>query len=288
MFARALLAAALLPGCADPPAAVAACPGAQPAAGAGAIAPGLLAEASGLVESGAQPGVFWVVEDSGGGRRIHAFDGASGALAGRLEVQVGAAFTDAEDLGRSGAPGAPGTLWVADTGDNERARSAVRLVAVAEPAGPVAGEQAVDARVLTVTLEGGPADIEALLVDPGGAEAVLVGKSKGQAPLWRVPLDAGDTVDAPRVGSVAVEALGRKPSGGAVSPDGTRVALRSEDAILLWERDPAQPLAEALAGAPCLLPAPDEPNGEALAFAGRGLWSLSEGDAPSFFEIAVE
>lgn len=287
MFARVTSVAALALACADPPAAAAACPGAGAPAAAGSIAAGLLTEASGIVESGGVPGLLWVVEDSGGGRLLHAFDAASGSLRGRLVVPAGAAFTDAEDLGRSGAPGA-GTLWVADTGDNERARSAVRLVAVAEPSAAPASEVPVEARVLTVTLEGGPADIEALLVDPSGSEALLIGKSKGNAPIWRVSLGAGDAVSATRVGSVDVAALGRKPSGGAVSADGTRVALRSEDAILVWERDPAQSLAEALAGAPCRLPAPDEPNGEALAFGGRGLWTLSEGEAPSIFEIPLE
>jgi hypothetical protein len=77
-------------------------------------------------------------------------------------------------------------------------------------------------------------------------------------------------------------------SGGDISADGTRIALRREDAAVLWERCEAESIASALARSAHALPVmgpPTEPNGEGIAFLreGIGYVTISEGDDPTLY-----
>jgi hypothetical protein len=68
-----------------------------------------------------------------------------------------------------------------------------------------------------------------------------------------------------------------------VSADGTEVAVRTYANVLVWHRDPAQPVASAFAALPCTGPVPNEVQGEAIAFRpdGRGYVTMSEGTRPT-------
>jgi hypothetical protein len=80
------------------------------------------------------------------------------------------------------------------------------------------------------------------------------------------------------------------PSGAAISQDGKYLALRREDAGLIWSRQSGQSIADLLRDAPVNLPLvglPDEPNGEAIAFlpGGGGYLTLSEGEKERVYQF---
>ncbi|HZG92555.1 MAG TPA: hypothetical protein VEZ42_20285 [Pseudonocardia sp.] len=242
-----------------------------------------LAELSGLlVEAGA------AVAMADGGRRVllHRLDGVfDDGPAPRVCVlddtrTVDINPYDAEDLAR----GPDGALWVADTGDNDRRRETVAVIVV-----PADGE----ARLHRLTYPDGPHDAEALLVDPAG-RPVIVTKDLGQAGVYRTaePPDGVGPTPLVRVGEVVLPpsdssggplgSIGaRLVTGAAATADGRVVALRTYTDAWLYpapEGDPATALTEN--PAPVRVPLPDEPQGEAIAFAPDGtLLSGSEARA---------
>jgi hypothetical protein len=176
---------------------------------------------------------------------------------------------DAEDL----AMGPDGSLWVGDTGDNEQRRSTVALIVV-----PVQGEP----ELHRLTYPDGPHDAEALLVDARGVPTVVT-KSVGAAGIYQPegPLDGVGPTPLVHVGDLAlpsstttggpIGSLGsRTITGGAMTADGRTVALRTYTDAWLFAVPDGGTVADALRTAPVQVPLPDEPQGEALAFAADG------------------
>jgi hypothetical protein len=212
---------------------------------------------------------LWAMAD--GGRRValHRLDPETCAV---VESRTAAVDPyDAEDL----AAGPDGSLWVGDTGDNDRRRASVAVIVV-----PARGEPVLH----RLTYPDGPHDAEALLVGADGVPTVIT-KEVGRAGVYRpetgldgvgpTPLVHVADVDLPPSDSPGgpLGGLGsRTVTGAATSADGAVVALRTYTDAWLFavpERDPAA-VAAALRGTPVRVPLPDEPQGEALAFAADG------------------
>lgn len=241
-----------------------------------------LAELSGLAVVGDG---LWAMAD--GGRRVELYrlDPSTCAVVDSRIVAVDP--YDAEDL----AVGFDGTLWVADTGDNERRRPTVAVIVV-----PRAGEP----QVHRLTYPDGPHDAEALLVGADGVPTVIT-KEVGRAAVYRpegvltgpeptalvhvadVELPPSDTVGGP-IGQFG----GRTATGAALSPDGTVVALRTYTDAWLFAipAGDSRRIVDALRGVPVRVPLPDEPQGEAVAFTADGaLLSGSESRGAATGEI---
>src|SRR3712207_4730055 len=128
---------------------------------------------------------------------------------------------DPEDL----AVGADGTVWLADTGDNNGTRETVALIAL-RPDGSAA--------LFRLTYPDGPHDAEALLVAPDGTPYLVTKEVLGASRVFRpaAPLVDGGTVALADVGSVTFTLTGTPggpvgragqllATGGAVSRDGS-------------------------------------------------------------------
>lgn len=183
-------------------------------------------ESSGLAVSSTHDDLGYTVNDSGHAAEVFAIDLTSGAVVGVTSVR--ADFRDVEALALR-----DGTLWIGDVGDNDAERDDLALYAIDEP-GRESGK--VDARRFPVRLEGGPADVEALLADPGSDELFVVTKSLASAAV--LSLDESD-LDPARaaVFTTVARDLPALVTDGAFSPDGSRVALLSYGS--LWTVDPA-------------------------------------------------
>lgn len=232
-----------------------------------------LAETSGLVV--VPDGGYEVVNDSGNPSTVYRLD-ASCAVVGEIEVPHRG--RDVEDLARS----ADGTLWLADTGDNDRRRGTVAVLGV-DPRG---GET-----VTRLTYPDGAHDAESLLM-PGDRRPVIVTKDLGGRSGVYVaaePVGGGGTVALRRAGEVvvpgeAMTSLGAGAfTGGAISADGRVVALRTYADAWLHPAPggtaTADDVVAALRATPVRVPLPDEVQGEALAFAPDGTL-LSAGETP--------
>lgn len=297
-----LLTCTFAAGAAAAPAAGPACEGFGPAAVVGSVADPALLEVSGLAASRAHPDVLWAHNDSGAGPLLHAL-GPDGAALGAYEVP-GASAVDWEDLAIGPGPSdGPPVLIVGDVGDNRAQRAAVTIHRVAEPTAAPDGTggtlELLDSTV--VTYPDGPVDVEALVADPDTGDVLLITKDLfGASRVLLVPADrlgAPDAVLAADVGGFQVPldlaVLGGLPgtavTGAAAHPDGTRVLVRTYQAVLVFERPTGEPLWAAFEALPCRAPQASEPQGEAVAFtaAGDAYFTISEGSGVPVHRVEV-
>ncbi len=284
------------------------CAGAS-ASVAGAVASPDLIEISGLAASRTQD-VIWAHNDSGDTPRVFAMSLTGDDLA-TYEVR-GAEATDWEDMAIGPGPEADTDyLYLADIGDNASLRPEIVVYLAPEPVYDAASSlHAVDAEALRFVYPDGAHDAETLLVDPVSGDIIVVTKNiaGGVSGVYRAvfPQDAAVTTTLEKIaeidfaaltpaktipaGSGALpEALGKIPTGGEISPDGSITAIRTYGTIWLWQRD-GNSIAASFAQAPCEAPSAVETQGEAIAFRsdGRGYFTVSEGQNVALNAFALE
>jgi PKD repeat protein len=243
-----------------------------------------LVEASGLAAGLHNPGVLWSHNDSGDAPRLFALD-EDGTARGTFLLD-GAPEGDWEDLAIGpDADGVP-TLYVGDIGSGG-GRDTFTIFVLPEPEVPAepAAVSVADWWSFTVEFpDPAPEDANALLLDPVSGDLLIAADEGGSVGLYRAPapFGSGDVVLLERMtgftfggdafpGSDVV-------SGGAVSPLGDKLVLRTLDTGWLWRRDQAGTLADAWAGDPCEIPIATETRGEAITFSadGGGYYTTSE------------
>ncbi len=191
-----------------------------------------LREASGVATS-SRPGVFWVHNDSGDGPILYATDSLGRDL-GHLRVR-GADAVDWEDIAAGPCVVVPGRcLYIGDTGDNRSQRQRIVIYRLREPALPDSAADTLRTIDVLDTLmmryPGGPRDAEALMLTPGGSLLLASKPRAGQAHLYAVDLHRPTPRIVTDLGPLAVDvslARGRLITGGAVSPDGRWMVLRT-------------------------------------------------------------
>jgi hypothetical protein len=228
-------------------------------------------ESSGLAASADR---LWTIND--GGSRLQVFE-LDRTCRVRRVVTAGIDPYDVEDLARA----ADGTLWLADTGDNSLNRSTVAVERI-RPDG--------SATLFRLTYPDGPHDAEAILLMPSGEIYIATKEplsSNVYTPVGR--LSASRPTALRRVASIGLLPTGTPGgpvgtagqvvvTGGAVSPDGRSVALRTYTDAYVWAV-PSGDVAGALkSGDRRRLPLPPTAQGEGLAYAsdGRSLLTSTE------------
>jgi len=248
------LGAALVLGCPLPASAQAAVPAAQCQ-----ITDPRLPELSGLVAVDDQ---FLAMNDGGDQVSVFLLD----ATCQVTDVHTAALDPyDPEDM----AVAADGTVWLADTGDNDAIRSTVALIAL-RPDGSTS--------LYRLTYPDGPHDAEALLLAPDGTPYLVTKELLGASGVYRpgAALVDGGTVALAKVAGVNFTFTGTAGgpvgqvgqvlvTGGAVARDGSAIALRTYTDAYVWPLSGSD-VPTALAGAPTRIPLPDSPQGEAISF----------------------
>jgi hypothetical protein len=224
-----------------------------------------VAEASGAAASRRNPGIIWTHNDSGD-PIIFAFDTKGGAK-GRVTI-TGATVTDWEDLAVAPCPQGS-CLYIADIGDNNRARRQITIYRVAEPA--LDAQATPPAEAITLTYPDGARDAEAVFITR--EQLFVVSKTNAETTtLYRAALGTkGGTLT-----TVTRLPLDRV-TGGSISPDGEWVALRSNDELTIYR---AAELASGKAAEPrrFALTSFGEPQGEGVAIGADGvIYLVGEG-----------
>ncbi len=233
-----------------------------------------LRELSGLSGDGA--GRLWAISD-GGGRTARVYELAPDCSV-KAVLSAPAAPDDVEDLART----PDGTLWLADTGDNDRSRDTIAVIGLTS-----AGATGSAAAVTTYRMSypDGAHDAEALVVGPDRVPLIITKELFGAAGVYRpdsalgpgwgpgvrplrrvaeVDLPVSDTRGGPLAGFGT-----RTVTGAATNADGTVVALRTYTDGWLFAAPDRDPVA-ALGRPPLRVRLADEPQGEAIAFDGSG------------------
>jgi len=272
-----------------------------------------LDEASGLVASRRHEGVIWAHNDGGENPGLFAI-ATDGTDLGFHPLAIDG-VSDLEDIAMfSGSSG--DDILLADIGDNGARRSSIRIYRFAEP-DPAVIAPITDVEVVDYVCPDRPHNAEVLLVDEANRQIVIVTKEQDvvdgippefgpTAPsfVFAGPLDArgGGPVElsavgmldtplletrttAPTPNPISLSGFGGVPTGGDVSPDGALIALRTYETIWLWPRLAERTVAEALASDPCQVRVAPEDQGEAVAFFGNSLITLSEGSNQPLFEL---
>lgn len=242
-----------------------------------------IVEASGLAVTADRR---YVVND--GGERITVFELDRSCRLVRILANPTDPY-DVEDLART----PDGRLWLADIGDNRETRDTV-AIEVLSPSGAVT--------LYRFTYPDRAHDAEALLVDAADRPYIVTKNALGISGVYAPDgtLSASRTTPLRKVATLHFLPTGTPGgpvgavsqvlvTGGAVSPDGTRLALRTYTDLYLWTvRD--GDVADALRnGKPTRLPLPREEQGESVAFTpdGRSVLTTSEGLAAPVHMVAL-
>ena len=224
-----------------------------------------LPEASGVAGSRRTPGLLWSHNDSGE-PMVFALD-AAGVVKGRVRV-AGAEVTDWEDI--TVGPCAQGScLYIADIGDNNRARRQITVYRVSEPR---PGDSMTEpAEVWVGTYPDGAHDAEGAFITPAGELFIVTKESAATSALYRFPLAQGNA--AARLQIAAKVPVARVTDADA-SADGTWVVLRTNDELLFYRTR------DLLAGGRSApqrfnLRSLGEPQGEGVAFGTNGMVYLT-------------
>jgi hypothetical protein len=262
-------------------------------------------EASGIAASRVNRALWWVHNDGPNAPgqvvspTLYGLN-ASGATVSTIDLS-GATDIDWEDMDEV-TIGGVSTIWVADVGDNPKARPSVQLYRFVEPVVPAGQGVAVTPDVINLTYPGGAKhNVETSFVDPTNGDYYLV--TKEIPPLvFRIPaasLVAGATV-ALTAPIATLDALDHstdpagKPTGGDLSNDGSLLAIKTLDRTFMWHRSPGQTIQAMLKAKPagdCIYDdvanvqqrmtpkLPDLGHGEAIAFTADGhqLATIAEG-----------
>jgi hypothetical protein len=270
---------------------LASCPGQGQATELGTVAFEEIDEASGLVDSRANPGVLWVHNDSGDEAYLYALN-YDGEHLGEWEIE-NARARDWEDLatGRDPQTGA-WMLYIGDIGDNPGNRDSISVYRVPEPIviadGGEQGGTLVAAHIELNYPDKASFNAETLLLDPATDDLYVVTKDYGGSTgVFRKPAPHHDgeraTLEEIAWLDFSSDPLGgNATTGGAFSPLGDRFVIRTyATTAYLWIRDGADSVQEALEADPCTVTMPAERQAETIAFSARGdaLLSISEGQA---------
>lgn len=193
-------------------------------------------ESSGLVASRTSPGCYWTHNDSGNAPLIYAFD-SNGRRRGVWRV-TGATARDWEDIAAGPGPKPnQNYLYIGDIGDNSDRRSEIIVYRIPEPVIPNGDPgsttnrpQATEAaEAIRLRYPDGRHDAEALLVHPRTGKIYIVIKVPFDNPgiyAAEPPTESSAATTLTRLGELNIPSLlGGIITGGAIAPDGQRVAL---------------------------------------------------------------
>ncbi|MEM1350601.1 MAG: hypothetical protein AAGI01_18715 [Myxococcota bacterium] len=243
-------------------------------------------EASGLAFSRLHDATLWTHNDSGDEPILYALS-TTGSEIARIRVDIDEVF-DAEDLatGPCSQTDSSPCIYFADMGDNRHRREHIIVYRIREPARLMREERVGVAERWIVTFPQGAHDAETLLVDPRDARVFIVQKARhGDTGVFELVREDHGSTERPahlkRIATLNFEGYargGRLVTGGALSPGGQCVALRTYTHVHTWcAKEPGHVLEQLDEGADVVRTAALTQS-EALTWdpSGQGLWMTSE------------
>lgn len=264
------------------------CPDANrffPAREVGRVRANRMDHLSGMAASRLNGGVLWV-HNGGNVDQFFALTG-EGRPAGTFTLPERLLDLEALAIG-PGASAGQDFLYLGDIGDPERQRRTVIVVSVPEPEvfpDDTKARAAAGVVYSHLSYPDSGHDAQALLVDPLSEELYLVTREATRALVFRARRDQLSQASNSGLEQVAALPVG-EITGGDISRNGKRIALRSQLNAWIWKRATGQSIQEAFSQAPVQVSLGSETIGRALAWDadGTGFFTVSQGaDQPIYF-----
>lgn len=230
-----------------------------------------ITESSGLVISVKHDDLAYTINDSGNDPIVFAVKVSTGAVVGTTTITENTPI-DTEAIAIDG----DGTLWLADTGDNEQRRTDVALYSLPEPG---TGEHSVAAERYPLTYPGGPADVEALLVNPRTGAKGVVTKGLLGGELLALPKEL--VADQPNRAKAIDADMPAMVTDGVMSANGRFALLRTYGDVHLYDAKTWKSIRSA--------ETPRQPQGETIAIerSQKSFLIGSEGANSALIRIAL-
>lgn len=258
-----------------------------------------ICEASGIVASRRNAGLFYIINDSGNEPLVFAVD-----RRGKTHCTIrlaNAQNVDWEDLAL--APGDHVGAWdvcVPDIGDNRAVRDNLVIYRFPEPDLSAAPDElTVEPTAFPLTYETGASDAEAFVVHPASGDGyVFTKQSDGHSRILRLtaPWKPGQRARLELIGELKFPPsppIGTIVTAADLSPDGRRLAVRTYLCGWEWEvpeRGDVREFQQSLERKPAQVTLAAEPQGEALCYDrdGAALLTVSEQVPTSLYECRRE
>ena len=242
---------------------------------AGEISDNSLSEASGLIASRVNKGMFWVINDSDNDPKIFLIDDKGVTI--HAYWLVGAVNTDWEDLAIGKHNDGKYYLYIGDVGDNAGVRNYVNLLVLEEPSFKNPNDTIIESyKKYALKYPDNPKDSETVMIDPISSTAYIVSKRESSVLLYEVPdtMSESDTT----VLKFRTELPFFNVTAGDVSSNGQEILLKTYDAIYYWKRENGEDIVDAMTRSSISLTYSPEPQGESIAWAIHkdGFYTLSE------------
>jgi hypothetical protein len=235
-------------------------------------------ESSGLAPSLRTPDLLWTLNDSGGPTTLYALT-TQGQTLGEIKVN-NAENVDWEDLASGPNSDGQPTLFIADIGDNKKARPSIQIYEIPEPEiTPNAKPKKIaPTRTWNLRYPDGPANAETLLVHPKtGRLHILTKTLLGTATLYSVPaIHQPDTVQVlekiTTLNFPLLNKTGKRPidnlmtTGGSLSSDANRLVIATYNSLYEWTLPNGQLTAQALDTTPIRIDPPLTRQMEAVCY----------------------
>jgi len=251
-------------------------------------------EASGIAVSRRNNGIVYMHNDSGDTARVFAV-GKDGQTKAVITLS-GVTATDWEDMAVAYDAECKPTVYIAETGDNGKSRSEVCIYAFEEPQIAPDGSSvpvAVTPKRLRFKYPDGPRDCETLMADFKGRALYVVSKETGAAAgVYTLnPVCDGSLQTAVKTGTITLsDPLPYYPNlttGGDISPDGSRIVIRTYQQAYEFRVSRGKLPENALKTTPAVVRIPIETQGEAVCYGrdNRTLLTVSEGVNPTVYSL---
>jgi len=232
-----------------------------------------------MARSQQEPGLLWIIEDSGTKEHVHAID-HFGARLGKFDLKKSRNI-DWEDLASLRLDDTP-YLMVADIGDNMARHARRTLYFVEEPSPEKKGKARLDWQVDYVYPDGAR-DAESAAIDIDRQRALILSKRDIPPRLYAVPLRSAsdDAVTATLLGTVnSLHRPSRRdvqiaplikdwywqPVGMDISADNRAAVILTYREVYFYQRQAGQDWLEALNSRPVRISLGNFKNAESIAF----------------------
>ncbi|HEV8513695.1 MAG TPA: hypothetical protein VGQ59_10480 [Cyclobacteriaceae bacterium] len=232
-----------------------------------------LEEASGLVESIANPGYLWSLNDGGNPAEVFLIDTLAKI---KLVCKLNVKNRDWEDIALGAGPiKGKKYIYVADIGDNLGVHDYKYIYRFEEPPLTNVAEQTISVfDTLVIKLPGKNRDTETIMIDPTNNDFYIVSKREKHVHVYLQHFPYPDTLRPEEVLKIPFTRI----VAGSISHDSQEVLLKDYENIYYWKRSGEKTLIELLAKDPIELPYKPEEQGESICWNNNasGYYTLSE------------